>query len=137
MKNLKKHTALPILALALGAFAAAPAWADDGDAKKGAKVFKKCAACHTVEEGGADKIGPNLHGIFGRTAGTKAGFGYSAAMTQKGSEGLVWNEETLKEYLVKPSKYVPGGAMSFVGLKKEKQRNNLIAYLKEVTGAAE
>ena len=102
----------------------------DGDAKKGAKVFKKCKACHTVEAGGKNKVGPNLHGLFGRTSGTSEGFKYSDAMKEA---AVVWDEATLDAYLADPKGNIPGNKMAFRGLKKEKQRKNVIAYLKEAT----
>ena len=98
----------------------------DGDADKGKKVFNKCKACHSLDAG-KNKIGPSLHGIFGRKAGTEEGFKYSDAMK---NSGITWSEDTLSEYLADPKGKVPGNKMAFVGLKKEDDRADLIAYLK-------
>jgi len=114
--------------------AAAPAW-QGGDAEKGAKVFKKCMACHTLTEGGANKIGPNLYGVFGRHAGKAEGYKYSNANHEAGEHGLIWGGETLYVYLEAPRKYIPGTTMSFAGLRKESDRQNVIAYLAKETGA--
>jgi cytochrome c len=126
------HAALTAIALAVSV---SGALAEEADRDAGKKIFARCKACHTLDEGGRDGIGPNLHGVFGRTAGTKEGVRYSKAMTAKGEEGLVWSEETLETYLEKPAAMVPGTSMSFPGLKKPEERANLIAYLKHETGA--
>ncbi|WP_246201974.1 c-type cytochrome [Sneathiella aquimaris] len=97
-----------------------------GDAKKGEKVFKKCKACHTVDEGGKNKIGPNLFGVVGKKAGTHDGFKYSKAMKEA---DITWDAATLDAFLKKPKKYLKGTKMSFAGLKKDSQRQNVIAYL--------
>ncbi len=102
-----------------------------GDAVKGAKVFKKCAACHSVEEG-KRKIGPSLYGVIGRTSGTLEGFRYSKPMQ---SAGIVWTEETISDYLANPRTFIKGNRMAFVGLRKPEDRADVIAYLKSVTGA--
>ena len=107
-----------------GLFLTAPAQA--GDAAAGAKVFKKCKACHYVDRK-KNKSGPHLLNIVGRAAGAVEGFKYSKAMS---GSGLVWSEATLAGFLAKPKKYLKGTKMSFAGLKKESDIGNLIAYLK-------
>ncbi|GJJ78166.1 cytochrome c [Entomortierella parvispora] len=100
-----------------------------GDAVNGAKLFKtRCAQCHTVEQGGANKVGPNLHGLMGRASGKAAGFSYTEANKNK---GVIWSDQTLFDYLENPKKYIPGTKMAFAGFKKPKERNDVIAYLKE------
>nr|AGN54389.1 cytochrome C [Trichoderma harzianum] len=102
-----------------------------GDAKKGANLFKtRCAQCHTVEANGGNKIGPALHGLFGRKTGSVDGYAYTDANKQA---GITWDDKTLFAYLENPKKYIPGTKMAFGGLKKDKDRNDLIAYLKDAT----
>ena len=123
-----------VLAIALAtAMMAASASAIAADVKKGKKVFKKCKVCHSIKEGKKHKQGPNLYGVFGRTSGTAEGFKkYSDAMKEA---AIVWDEETIRAYISDPKGYIPKNKMAFNGLKKEKDRDNLIAYLKEATGA--
>lgn len=125
MKNI--FLVLSVTALAAMSFSS-PSLAD-GDAVKGKKVFKKCKACHTVNAGGKNLVGPNLFGIVGQKAAQKEGYKYSKAMK---ASGLTWDEATLDTYLTKPRKMVKKTKMTFAGLKKEKQRANVIAYLKSL-----
>lgn len=120
-----------ILGSSLAILATGTAMAD-GDPAKGEKVFKRCQACH-VANSDQNRVGPGLKGLFGRTAGTHEGFNYSDAMKEKGQEGLVWNDETLGKYLEDPKSYIPKNKMAFPGLKKEDEREDVIAYLKEAT----
>ena len=96
------------------------------DVAAGQTVFNRCKICHTVEAGKPNTVGPNLHGIFGRKAGTHDGFDYSEAMK---SSGVVWNDETLAQYLRDPRQFVPGNKMAFPGLKDDQQIQDLLAYL--------
>lgn len=96
------------------------------DAAKGAKVAKKCAACHTFDEGGANKVGPNLHGVIGRAKAQVEGFNYSDTLSGMGG---TWDFEMMNAFLEKPSRYAPGTSMSFAGLRKPTDRANLLAYL--------
>ena len=97
-----------------------------GDAAKGERVFKKCAACHAIEAG-KKKSGPHLQAILGREGASIEGFKYSKAMA---AAGLTWDEETLRAFLTDPKGYVPKTKMSFAGIRKPADMDNLIEYLK-------
>ncbi len=112
------------LAVAI-AVPAGPARAD-GDMEEGKKVFRKCMVCHDTAPG-KHKLGPSLAGVFGRKAATAAGFRFSPALQKS---GLVWDDKTLHAYLENPNRAVPGGRMAFAGLRSEKERADVIAYLK-------
>ena len=98
------------------------------DVKAGEAVFAKCKSCHTIEAGGANGTGPNLHGILGKKSGQHAGFAYSPVMIEHGTHG-VWTFQETSEFLKAPQKHLPGTKMTFVGLKKAEDRINLLAYL--------
>ncbi len=114
---------------ALAAFAA-PALAA-GDADAGKKVFNKCKACHSMNEG-KNKVGPTLFKIIGRDAAAIESFKYSKALK---ASGLTWDEETLTRFLTKPKAAVPGTRMAFRGLKNEADIENLIAWMKANGGS--
>jgi cytochrome c len=119
----------PALTLALALAFAGPALAD-GDAEKGAKVFGKCKTCHAVGADAKNRVGPVLNGIVGRLAASVEGFKYSDALLAKNAEGFTWTEEAIEAYLANPKEYLPGNKMVFVGLKKEDDREDVIAYLR-------
>ncbi|MES0882554.1 c-type cytochrome [Roseibium sp. SCP14] len=120
--------AISCLVAAVGLALASPALAE-GDAAAGEKVFKKCKACHAVGDGAKNKVGPALNGIIDAPAGQVEGFKYSKSMVELAGGGLVWDEETLTAFLTKPKKVVPKTKMSFAGLRKEADIDNVIAYL--------
>lgn len=102
-----------------------------GDVVKGEKLFKgRAAQCHTINKGGPNGVGPNLYGIVGRKSGTIEGFSYSKANLES---GVTWTEDVLNVYLENPKKFMPGTKMSFAGIKKEKERRDLIAYMATMT----
>ena len=106
---------------------AAPASA--ADAVRGREIFRKCATCHTVEQGGRNRVGPRLAGLFGRTAGAVSDFRYTDALRKS---GIVWNETTLDAFLKDSEGFVPGTKM-YGGLTLDADRADLIAYLRGAT----
>lgn len=99
-------------------------------AELGAHVFKKCTSCHTIEKGGPNRIGPNLYGIVGAPKAKHPDYVYSKAMESKGG---TWTYDDLNVYLYQPRDFVPGTKMSFAGIKDDKERADLIAYLRQET----
>jgi cytochrome c len=120
--------------------AAAPAAADsDLDArlaaanlKRGQLLYMVCKACHDVEAGLPHKVGPNLHGIFGRQAGAVEGFRYTDVLV---NSGIVWGPETMDAWLRQPGALVPGNGMAFAGIANDADRASLVAWLMANTGA--
>jgi len=106
----------------------------DGDAAKGAKIFKKCAACHTATEA-KNKVGPHLVGILDRPIASVEDYKYSNAMTEHAAEVPTWTVEALGAYLHKPKAVVKGTKMAFAGLKKDKDIEDVIAYLTDPAAA--
>jgi len=122
---------LAAAALALAPFAGAVAQ----DADAGQRVFNQCRACHNINQGGRSGVGPALHGVWGRAAGSIDGFRYSAPMRERATGGLVWTEENLRAYLTDPKSVVPAGSMSFAGIRNPQQLNDLLAYLQRASAA--
>lgn len=100
-----------------------------GDAEAGEKVFRKCQACHAVGADAKAKAGPILNGVVDRQIAAGADFAYSDVLAGMGAEGKTWTPEELSAFLTKPRDYAKGTKMSFAGLRKEADRDNVIAYL--------
>jgi len=113
--------------LAVSILVASAAQAATGDPAQGAQIYQRCQLCHSIEH---DLVGPRHLGLFGRKAGSIAGYPYSAAMK---SSGITWSEDTLNQFLSGPQALVPGTRMTFTGLPDEQDRADVIAFLKEAT----
>lgn len=111
------------------ALLAMPALAQEGDIAKGEKVYKKCSACHMIGEGARNRLGPHLNGIIDNPAGAVAGFRYSPAMQAAAEGGLVWDGESLADFLTRPREFMKGHRMVFPGLRKAADVTDLLAYL--------
>ena len=118
-----------ILSLTLLAALSTPSLA--ADVAKGAKVYKKCVSCHMIGDKAKNRVGPQLNGIIGREIASVADYKYSKAMVKYAATAKVWGEDNLAAYLESPRKLVKGGRMAFAGLRKPKDVDNVIAYLKE------
>jgi cytochrome c len=92
----------------------------------GRRVFAQCRSCHTIDEGAGNRVGPNLHGVFGREVGTAEGFTYSQPVQ---AADFVWDADHLDHWLQNPQTFLPGNRMAFAGVRDETQRRDLIAYL--------
>ncbi len=125
--RLSLAVAVGFIAIASVSVATSPGQAADGDAAKGAQIYQRCLACHSLEH---NRSGPRHCGLFGRAAGSLPGFDYSKAMK---ATGFVWDEATLDRFLANPLKTVPGTKMAYAGVKNEQERTDLIAYLKQAT----
>ena len=99
-----------------------------GDVAHGEKVYKKCKSCHSIKQGGGNKIGPNLWNVIFRPIGSITDYKYSKALSEYGKE---WTFEELNGYLIKPAKWIKGTKMAFAGLRKEKDRASVILYLNQ------
>lgn len=104
----------------------------DANLNNGRRLFRRCAACHTVNDGGRHLVGPNLSGMFSRGAGEAAGYNYSPALRDADFD---WTPERLDEWLADPRGFLPGNRMSFVGLRTEAERLDVIAYIMVETAA--
>lgn len=103
------------------------------DPAKGERAFGKCKACHSIEEGGPNRVGPNLWNIVGAPKAHIGGFSYSSTLAAMGAQGGTWGYEELNQFLLSPKDYVPGTKMSFAGLRSATERADVIAYLRANT----
>ena len=129
MSDLPTRMRMLLLLTFATVFLVEPPRAEAADATRGETLFKACAACHSLKPG-QNKVGPSLHGVIGREAGSAEKFNYSPAMRKA---EYVWTAETLDAYLADPKGYVPGNRMPFPGIRDAAKRADLIAYLQSVT----
>jgi cytochrome c len=117
-------------------FVAAVAWlvpqaafAQDEAMTRGEQAFKVCGACHSVGEGATNRMGPALNDVLGAPAASRPGFAYSQSLTKMSADGLVWNRDTVTQFLHKPRDFVPGTKMAFGGIPDDNKISDIIAYL--------
>ena len=115
--------------IALGSLLLSASALADGDPARGERVFNRCKSCHELSRE-RNRNGPHLIGLFGRQSGAVEGFRYSDAMKEA---AIVWSDETLDGYLENPRNYMPGTRMTFAGLRNDRDRQDVIAYLKQAT----
>ena len=108
------------------AIAALPAPYNQANYDAGRRVFAQCRSCHTIDAGAPNRVGPNLHGVFGREIGSLEGFAYSQAVRDA---DFTWEAAQLDHWLANPQTFLPGNRMAFAGVRDETQRRDLIAYL--------
>ncbi|MGI3899427.1 MAG: c-type cytochrome [Janthinobacterium lividum] len=123
----RMRTLMATLAVMAASAAAAQDAPSSGDPALGEKVFVKCRACHQIGEGARNSVGPEQNGLIGRHSASVPGYNYSEAMK---ASGLTWDEATFKDYIKDPKAKVPGTKMSFAGLSKQSEIDNITAYLK-------
>lgn len=128
-------TKLAILGLSTALLTTANA-SQAGDAAKGERLYRACAVCHSTDAG-VNKVGPSLYNVIGHQAAKVEGYRYSRAMKAYGEAGNVWSEETLDTFLTSPRQTVPRTKMGYPGMRKEQDREDLIAYLSSLSDGAE
>jgi cytochrome c len=119
---------MKVLLVASAAIVVSVGIASAQDLAAGETSFKKCLPCHSVGEGAKNKVGPVLNGLEGRKSGTIEGYNYTDANK---NSGIIWNEETFREYIKDPRAKIPGTKMVFAGIKNDNEITNLWAYLKQ------
>ncbi len=125
------NEAVEAAADAVSPFAALPAPYNTADYARGRRTWKLCQSCHITAEGGGNLVGPNLHGLFGREAGTLEGFAYSPALQEA---DFIWTPDKVDHWLENPRTFLPGNRMTFAGVRKPDDRIAVIAYLMSETG---
>lgn len=125
------HVATIFWMALVGAVQAEENLVEIGDPERGAKMFKRCQSCHQVGKGARHKVGPHLNGIFFRPVANFQDYKYSKSLNAARIDGMIWDIEGLSSFLEHPKDVLPGTKMSFRGMKKEKDRNDLLAYLRQ------